>query len=92
MQVTVEYAAQVKQAAGVGSETVELDEGSSVRDLILRVADRHGDPLRRVILGGDGNPHPSILLFVDDNQIRWDSTEPLRDANVVTLLSPVSGG
>ena len=49
MQVTVEYAAQVKQAAGVGSETVELDEGSSVRDLILRVADRHGDPLRRVI-------------------------------------------
>ena len=92
MQVTVEYAAQVKQAAGVGSESVELDEGSSVRDLILRVADRHGDSLRRVILGDDGNPHPSILLFVADSQIRWDSAEPLRDVDVITLLSPVSGG
>jgi molybdopterin converting factor small subunit len=92
MKVTVEYAAQVKQAAGVGTETVELDDGCSVQELVSRVAELHGDPLRRVILDADGKLHPSILLFVGDDQVRADSPVKLHESDVVTLLSPVSGG
>ncbi len=92
MKVTVEYAAQVKQAAGVGSETVEVDAGCSLQQLVRRVADDHGEALQRVILDGNGDLHPSILLFVGDDQVRWDTEVSLNDSDVVTLLSPVSGG
>jgi molybdopterin converting factor small subunit len=92
MKVTVEYAAQVKQAAGVGSETVELGDGCSVQDLVGRVAELHGEPLQRVILDADGKLHPSILLFVGDNQVRGDNPVPLHESDVVTFLSPISGG
>lgn len=92
MQVTIEYAAQVKQAAGVGSETVSVDEGCSVQELIRRTAEAHGEEFRRLVLDGDGRLHPSILLFVGDDQVRWETPVALKEADVVTLLSPVSGG
>ena len=92
MKVTVEYAAQVKQAAGVGSETIELNDGCSVQELVSRVAELHGEPLKRLILDAGGKLHPSILLFVGDDQVRSDSQVTLHESDVVTLLSPVSGG
>ncbi len=92
MKVTVEYAAQVKQAAGIGSETVQLDDGSSVEELVSRVADLHGETMKQVILDGQGRLHPSILLFVGDDQVRGDAPVTLHESDVVTLLSPVSGG
>ena len=92
MNVTVEYAAQVKRAAGVGSERIEVDEACSVQELVRRVAGNHGEAMRRLILDGDGNVHPSILLFVGDDQVRGDTDVALKESDVVTLLSPVSGG
>ena len=92
MKITVEYAAQVKRAAGTGSETVELDDDCSVQDLVGHVAQLHGESLRRLILDADGRLHPSILLFVGDDQVRADSPVRLRESDVVTFLSPISGG
>ena len=92
MKITVEYAAQVKRAAGVGSEVVEVDDGYSVQQLVQHVAQQHGDTLSTLLFDADRNFHPSLLLFVGDNQIRWDTEAPLNDGDVVTILSPISGG
>ena len=92
MHVNVEYAAQLKRAAGIGSETVELSAGQTLHDLVLDVARRHGGDLSRLLLDDTGVLHPSILLFVGDEQVRGDLNQPLRDRDVVTLLSPISGG
>ncbi|MBT4863689.1 MAG: MoaD/ThiS family protein [Planctomycetaceae bacterium] len=92
MQVTIEFAAQLKRAAGTAAETIDVETGCAVQELVAEVAERHGDPLSGLLLGADGALHPSILLFVSDEQVRWETPRALCDNDVVTLLSPISGG
>ncbi len=92
MEVTVEYAAQVKRAAGIASETLPLDEGDSTRELLAAIADRHGQPLTDILLDADGKLQRSILVFVGDRQAREDAPLALADRDIVTILSPISGG
>jgi len=92
ISIRVRYVAQLKQAAGVAVEEVELASPCSVRDLLLLLADRHGAPLRNLLLGEDGSPQPTILAFVHDEQVVPSDSSPLKDGDVVTLLSPMAGG
>ncbi len=92
MQVTVEYAAQVKRAAGIGSELLDVEPECTVQDLVSRVARSHGEALSSLLFDSDGMLHPSILLFVGDDQVRWETAVELNDRDVVTILSPISGG
>ena len=92
MQVTVEYTAQVKRAAGVAVESVTLAEPCTVQELVANVAKMHGEGLARLLFASDGVLHPSILLFVGDRQVRWDMAVELQEGDVVTILSPISGG
>lgn len=92
MQVTVEYAAQIKRAAGRAGEAVDVDPGASVQDLVAQIAKVHGDPLAGLLLDGGGELHPSILIFVGDQQVRWEQPRELQPGETVTFLSPISGG
>ena len=47
MQVTINYFAQVRQAAGVESERLSLDEGVDIQTALSELARRHGDDFRR---------------------------------------------
>jgi len=93
MNVTVEYAAQVKRAAGIAREEISLDQPCGLAELVTQLAERHGDPLKSILLDSSGRPQPSILVFIGDDQVRWDDqTVQVSDGQTVTLLSPVSGG
>ena len=92
MRVTVQYMAQVRQAAGTASEEVELAGPCSVAELIAGVAERHGGGLRRLLLGADGGPQPTVLLFVGDEQVGRADAVTLQGGEVVTVLSPIAGG
>jgi len=92
MKVTVEYAAQLKRAAGIGSETIEVSPGCTLAQLIDEVARRHNGELNRLLTDESGALHPSILLFVGDEQVRGPLDRELRDRDVVTMISPISGG
>jgi molybdopterin converting factor small subunit len=92
MQITVEYAAQIKRAAGKASESFNFHAPCSVQVVLRKVAERHGDPLETLLFDVDRRLHPSILLFVGDAQVRWDQSIELKDRDVLTILSPISGG
>jgi molybdopterin converting factor small subunit len=92
MKLTVEYEAQVKKAAGIASEDVELDGPCTVQSLIVHVAEKHGDPLKPILIDSEGNLQKSILLFLGDRQIHWDDAPELSEHDVLTILSPISGG
>lgn len=92
MQVSVTYLAQLKQATGTATETVELQAGSTVRDLVARLADRHGAGFSTLVLTEDGNLRRTILLFAGQEQITWDPPRALDDGDDVTILSPIAGG
>jgi molybdopterin converting factor small subunit len=92
VKITVHYLAQVRQAAGRATEQIELDRIGTLREIVVEAARRGGEPLRRLLLDGRGEPHPALLLFVGDNQVSAEQLVALRDGDVVTVLSPMAGG
>jgi molybdopterin converting factor small subunit len=92
MQVTVEYTAQLKQAAGVGSEVLKLPEPVTLQSLIDTIQNRHEGRLRPLLFDSQGRWQRSVLLFVDDQQVEWGQPLELADRQTVSLVSPISGG
>lgn len=92
MQITVEYSAQVKRAARTGAETLQFSSPPSLHDVVQQIVGSHGEELRRALLDENGSLHPSVLVFVGDSQIRGETDQLLADGNVVSFLSPISGG
>ncbi len=92
MQVTFKYMAQLKQAAGVEEETIETEATASLVSLANRLADRHDDSFRRIVLDASGKLQPSILFFVGDQQVQAQEPYEFRDGDVITVMSPMAGG
>lgn len=92
MTITVHYSAQIKQAAGIAEESVDIESGCSAQDLISRVAERHGEPLRGFLVDESGAFRTNNLLVVGDEQVDWATPRALHDGDVVTILPPISGG
>ena len=91
MHIGVRYLAQLKLAAGVAAESIDLAHAATVTDLVAAVANRPG-ALRELLLDANGCLHPTVLVFVGDTQADPGATTPLRDGDIVTLLSPIAGG
>ncbi len=92
MWVSVRYLAQLREAAGVAEEALEIDGPCTVSEMALRLAARHGEALRRMLLGPDGRLSPIILAFAGDAQVGPDERLSLKDGDVVTRLAPIAGG
>ena len=92
MNVTVEYVAQMKDAAGVASESVALATEATVQDAVRDIAARHGDRLATLLLDEDNVLHPTALIFLDNEQVDWEDVRPLKDGDTITILAPLAGG
>lgn len=84
MKVTVQFHAQARSAVGSTKQSLELPDGSTLAQLLDRLAELHGPELRNMMR--------SSLLFIGDQQARPESPRALRDGDVVTMVSPISGG
>jgi len=92
MKVTVKYAAQARVATGLASEVVELDEPTTIHDLVIRLARQHGTAFRRLALDANGCPHPSLLVAIGDDQVRAGDHRKVASGETVTIITPISGG
>lgn len=92
MRVLVEYLAQIKQAAGIAREHVELERPCLLHDFVLKLAEHRGDPLRRLLVDANGQLHSTILLFLNNEQVAAGTPVELQGGESVTLLSPMAGG
>jgi molybdopterin converting factor small subunit len=92
MRVTVRYAGQARTATGLDQESVELDGPLSIHDLIQRLARQHGTAFQKLALDEHGCPHPALLVAIGDEQVRSGDHRPLAAGDVLTLLTPISGG
>lgn len=92
MRITVKYMAQLKHAAGVASDEIELGDSATLGDVVRAVAERRGEAVKRMLLDSTGAPQPALLVFVNDQQVPVDSPAGLADRQVLTLLTPMSGG
>lgn len=92
MKIRVEYVAQLKEAAGLPGEVLEVPAAASVLDLLRTVARTRGERLGGLLLDADGRLRPSALVFVGDEQFEVDEPRALRDGDTVTIMSPLAGG
>lgn len=82
IQVTVRYFAAARAAAGIESETVVLRPGTTVGDLVERLAVR-GSRLATVL---------TRCSYLRDGIAVRDETTPLQTGDTVDVLPPFSGG
>lgn len=92
MRITLQYATQVKRAAGVGADTLDAPPNATLPDLLRLAANHRGDALRSMLLSEAGEIQPWLLVFAGDRQIGRDEQVTLRDGDVLTLMAPISGG
>jgi molybdopterin converting factor small subunit len=92
MLITVEFAAQAKEAAGTETEEIDVPSPYSVQDIAEVVCRCRGDNLRSVLLDEEGTLHRSMLVLVNDSQVFHDETPEFADGDRVMFLTPVSGG
>jgi molybdopterin converting factor small subunit len=92
MIVHLEYAAQARRVAGTGRESLEIGETARLCDLFAHAAAGRGEEFARLLFKPDGSVQLSLLVFVNDRQTPADSAAALEDGDVVTVMSPISGG
>lgn len=80
--MTVRYFAAARAAAGAESETVVVRPGTTVAELVDRLAVR-GSGLATVL---------SRCSYLCDGTAVRDETAPLRPGNTIDVLPPFAGG
>lgn len=90
MQVTVQYMAQMKRAAGCSSESAEVPVGSTLRDVLQALAGRRDQAFRAMLIDERQEPRKSLLFFVGDEHA--EPSRPLREGDEITILAPMAGG
>jgi molybdopterin synthase sulfur carrier subunit len=94
MKVHVKYYAMVRNATGKKEETIELDNGSKVRDLLNIIVNRYGEALRRYLYSGEAQRIDYLMITVNDvNTMSLNKHDTiLHDGDTVMLLPPIGGG
>ena len=88
MKVTFAYFAQIRQMAGVESETVNVPEGATASRALQQV--EHGTGFRELLFDAASVLRPMILLVV--NGLPVPSAQILNEGDHVQIFSPLSGG
>lgn len=90
MNIRAEYTAQLRVRAGCAEESFDLEPGTDLKGLLRAIAGRHGDDVAGLLFAHGNEPAPTVLCFVGSEQA--DLERLLSDADVVTLMTPISGG
>lgn len=88
MKVTFSYFAQIRQAAGTESETLEVSEGATILEALKRVD--HGEAFESLVFDASGALRSTIPLFL--NEVMTAPDTPLNHGDHVLLLSAMAGG
>ena len=94
MKVQVDATGQLRTAAGWGEATVELEDGTTLRGLLERLAANTG-ALRPHLFDEEGRVQPSLLLVVNGAAVAGGAgaaAARLADGDRVSLMPPVAGG
>ena len=90
MRVKVTYLAQIKRAAGVGSETLDVPTGATLAQILIALAARHDAAFRAMLLDEGGVPRRTLLYFVNETHAALDTETP--EGAEVAILAPMAGG
>lgn len=92
MTIQLHYRGQLAIAAKSPTEEINPRPGTTVADVIMAAAARHGRDFSDLILAADGSFRSTLLIALDGDQV-LDPNSPLpASAREITLLPPIAGG
>ena len=92
MKVTLSYHAQVRQAAGTESESIDVPDGGDVLSALRLAAEAHGEAFRTLVLTSAGEVRPSLLILLNSVPVSRSGSKALAEGDEIGVFSPVSGG
>jgi len=92
MRITVCYTGQARSVTGVPSEELSLNTAATLETAVKHVCAKHGENLRLLLLDASGTVQPTLLLFVNDEQVVRGETPALQEGDEVLIMVPISGG
>lgn len=96
MRITVEYLGYIKQTLGITqAESIELNSNASTQDLLVLLANRHGEPFKKAIFDPrETNLKPYHIIAINGlmiNLLNGLETK-LKDGDKVVVMPVVTGG
>jgi MoaD family protein len=96
LKVKMEYLGHIKNVLGdKKQEEIEIQDNSSVRDLLMSLSKKYGDPFRKAVYEpGSPDLKTNFIATVNGfllNQLQGVETK-LKNGDRVTLMPVVSGG
>lgn len=92
MKITIEYNGQLRHLAQKESDTIDVEEGTPIPEIITRAAAAYDDTFRVILFDASGDLLPSALVLLRDEPVNRESWPTLSDGDVLTLLPPIAGG
>jgi len=96
LKVKMEYLGHIKNVMGnKKQEEIEIQDKSSIRDLLMLLSKKYGDPFRKAVYeSGSSDLKANFMATVNGfllNQLQGVETK-LKNGDRVTLMPVVSGG
>lgn len=93
IHITVQYHNILRARAGISAETLDMPEGSTLRDLLHHVAETHGPVLREVLFTADGAVSSHLVVFRNRHLLpATDRDAMLADGDELLLFPAIAGG
>jgi molybdopterin converting factor small subunit len=93
IQVRVRYHNLLRHRAGTDQEVLPLDQGTSLVQALMLLAERHAPMLQDVLLTAEGKISPQIVVFCNGQLVGLAPPGPLlQDGDEIKLFPKISGG
>ena len=92
MKVTINYFGQLRQKAGVESESLECSEEAALVEVVAERAEHFGADFKKIVLDEDGQIRRSIIALLNGGSVDKESAVSLKDGDEITLIPPIAGG
>lgn len=93
--MTVKFLATAREIAGVREETLQLEGGTTVIEILKVLAARHGNKLKDYLFDREsGSPRPHLNFLLNGRSVSMMggfSAEVTEDATMI-IFPPTSGG
>jgi len=92
VKIRVRFDSQVRRLASCKEVSLEVDEDTTLEQVIRRIAFKGTEPLRAALLDDEQCLRTSILVFLDNDLVTKDRPFVLHDGAELTLTTLISGG